>query len=256
MKNMSIFEKLIGEIKIRFNFLNRRSSPSNKASLKSSAGNIVQQAGRDLNIGVGHSEDVSDLERKILQKLYREYKSTGRLLRWGVAEAYKELGIAEGSYVGVLNDSRYVRLDGSDLVLTNDGIRYMDSRFSQNRPKIDLARSFSVSGGSGGNEITFQIKNGGGNPAVDVKFRLSSDETETPPVDIDHNISPGGTSREIHYRYTDTEFFREKLSSPRILFFYKDPEGNEFTSGRFIFQTPRGDGNFNIHSRPGDYFDN
>lgn len=251
---MSIFEKLIGEIKIRFNFLNRRSSPSNKASLKSSAGNIVHQAGRDLNIGVGHSEDVSDLERKILQKLYREYRSTSKLLRWNVTEAYKELGVAEGSYVGVLNDSRYVKLDGSDFILTTDGIRYMDSRFSQNRPKIDLVQGFTVSGGSSGNEIMFRVKNDGGNPAIDVKFRLSSDEIEIPLIDIDHNISPGGTSREIRYRYTDTGFFRKELSSPRIIFSYKDPEGNEFTSGRYISQMSRADGNFNIHSRPGDYF--
>ena len=252
---MNIFEKVIGELKLKFSFLNRRNSPSNRTTLKRSSGNTVQQAGRDLNINAGHSGAISDLERETLRRLYKEYRKTGKLLRWKITDAYRELGITEGSYVGTLNDSKYIELDGEHLVLTNEGIRYMDGRFSQNRPRIDLVRGFTVSGGYRGNEISFQIKNDGGSPAVDVKFRLQSEEAETPLMEIAHSISMGEPSHEILYRYTDTDFFRRELNQPRITFFYKDPEGNEFVSGRYILQDLRADGNFNIHSRPGRYFE-
>ncbi len=42
--------------------------------------------------------------------------------------AYKELGITDGMYVGMLNDSKYVEVDGEFLKLTTEGIRYMDSQ--------------------------------------------------------------------------------------------------------------------------------
>ncbi len=53
---MNIFEKIFGNLKLVFKFLNRDNSPSNKSSISNSSGNIVQQAARDFNIGVGHSE--------------------------------------------------------------------------------------------------------------------------------------------------------------------------------------------------------
>lgn len=77
---------------------------------------------------IHHSDMVSELEQHVLEKLYAEYKKTGKLFRWKINEAYKELGIAEGTYVGMLNDSRYIEIDGDCLKLTSAGIRYMDSQ--------------------------------------------------------------------------------------------------------------------------------
>ncbi len=174
---------------------------------------------------------------------------------WNITKAFRQLGVLDGSYVGVLNDSRYIKLEGDAIFLTNNGIRYMDTRFSQNRPRVDLVQNFSVSGSSRGNEIVFKVKNDGINPAIDIEFKLSSDESETSVMNIIHSISPGQEiPHEIRYRYTDTDFFRKELKNPCIVFCYKDPDGNEFISGRFISQTPRADGNFNIHSRLGHYF--
>ena len=77
---------------------------------------------------IGNSDLVSELEQRVLEKLYKEYKATGKLYCWKITEAYKELGITEGDYVGVLNDSRYISIDGDCLKLTTAGIRYMDSQ--------------------------------------------------------------------------------------------------------------------------------
>lgn len=130
MNNMfSIFGKLFGDIKTRFDFLNRNNSNSNKLSFDSSDENVVNQAGRDVNIGVeNNNENISNLETRILDKLYNEYRSTGRTFRWNVADAYQELGIEDGMYVGLIQDSEYISLDGETLLITNAGIRYMDTR--------------------------------------------------------------------------------------------------------------------------------
>ena len=78
---------------------------------------------------ISHADTVSDLERHVLEKLYAEYKKSGKLYCWKITEAYRELGIADGTYVGMLNDSRYIELHGECLKLTTAGIRYMDSQF-------------------------------------------------------------------------------------------------------------------------------
>ena len=70
---------------------------------------------------------ISELEGKILVKLYSEYRKSGKLFRWKTTDAYKELGIVDGTYVGMLNDSKYIEIEGEDFVLTPDGIRYMDN---------------------------------------------------------------------------------------------------------------------------------
>lgn len=124
----SFFDKLFGEIKTRFNFLNRNNSNSNKLLLDGSDENIVNQAGRDINIGVeNNNENISNLETRILNKLYNEYRSTGRTFRWNVVDAYRELEIEDGTYVGLIQDSEYITLDGEHLLITNAGIRYMDT---------------------------------------------------------------------------------------------------------------------------------
>ena len=77
---------------------------------------------------IQHADMISELEQRVLNKLYAEYRSSGKLYCWKITEAYKELGIAEGTYVGMLNDSRYIEIDGECLKLTTAGIRYMDSQ--------------------------------------------------------------------------------------------------------------------------------
>jgi 3-methyladenine DNA glycosylase/8-oxoguanine DNA glycosylase len=78
---------------------------------------------------IGSSDMVSELEQKVMKKLYKEYKTSGKLYCWRITEAYKELGVSDGDYVGMLNDSKYVVIDGECLKLTTAGIRYMDSQF-------------------------------------------------------------------------------------------------------------------------------
>ncbi len=250
---MNIFEKLVGEVKLISRFLNRSNSPSNKASLKSSTGNIVQQAGRDLNIGVGNNEFISNLEKRVMYRLYKKYLEENKLFQWKFTDACGTLGIADGSYVGTLNDSKYVKLDGEYLVLTSDGIRYMDSRFNQNRPRIDLDGSLAVIGSGDGNFIQFRVKNAGPVIAAHITFQLKSDETETPLVLISEKLLVEKSSNYIQYRYTDTDFFRKELGKPRIVFNYRDQDGNDFVSGWYIPQRKRADGNFNI-DHLGDYF--
>jgi len=47
----SFLDKLFGKLGLNFSFLNRKQSPSNKATLKESSGNTIQQAGRDMYVG-------------------------------------------------------------------------------------------------------------------------------------------------------------------------------------------------------------
>ena len=85
---------------------------------------------------ISHSDMISELEQHVLEKLCKEYKNSGKLFGWKILEAYKELGITDGMYVGMLNDSKYVEIDGDCLKLTTVGIRYMDSQFR----KIDKGK--------------------------------------------------------------------------------------------------------------------
>lgn len=123
------------------------------------------------------------------------------------------------------------------------------------RPQIDLENGFTVSGGPKGNKITFQVTNIGDESAVDIKWYITADDaSETgEPMDLIHKLTPGEESSEVRYYYNNTEIFRRELKGLKIVFLYKDAEGNVFKSGRLIKQTRRADGNFNIYSQPGDY---
>ena len=84
---------------------------------------------------INQSEMISELEERVLEKLYKEYKNSGKLFWWKITEAYKELGISDGMYVGMLNDSKYIEVDGEYLKLTTTGIRYMDSKSKEIKPQ-------------------------------------------------------------------------------------------------------------------------
>lgn len=70
---------------------------------------------------------LSDLEKRIMLHLYEEYERTKINPRRRILDAYRALGIKEGSYVGTLNSSRYIQTTGEELQLTDEGIRLMDT---------------------------------------------------------------------------------------------------------------------------------
>lgn len=76
--------------------------------------------------------DISELEKRVLEKLYSDYKETGARTKWKATDAYKELNIKDGTYIGLLNNSKFVSvvLDGTHecFMITDSGIRYMDNQ--------------------------------------------------------------------------------------------------------------------------------
>jgi hypothetical protein len=145
-----------------------------------------------------------------------------------------------------LKDGRQIRTTREAMELSHE---------NQKRPHLDLETHFSVSSNSEGNFLKFKVKNDGNESAVDVKAIFTSSSGEIGRIDVAHNISPNQTSSEINYRYTDTPLFRESLTSPQIKFISKSREGRYFVSGRTLIQDSRADGNHNIQSKPGDYFE-
>lgn len=145
---------------------------------------------------------------------------------------------------------------GKKIRTTRESIEEMASSSDQ-RPRVDLVRNFTVSGSGEGNFIEFQVKNDGVTAALDVKAELIADAgIAAGKIDITHNLSPQKESGNIRYRYTDTDFFQKKLDNPRIIFTYRMANGQNFSSGRKLIQDTRADGRFNIHGRPGEYFEN
>lgn len=254
---LSIFEKVFGKLALTLSFLNRDRSPSNKIKVKQSTlGSLQQAMGNITNVTNHHSETISDLERKVLNRLYRDFRTNNQLVRRNIQEMYRELGITEGAYVGVLHDSKLIGVDSDEhLTLNADGVRYMDTHVSQNRPRIDLKDGLSVSGGSNGNHILFQVKNNGVNTAENLECYLSADGVQTESQLISKRLSANQESSLISYRYTDTPFFKSKVEAGKIIFTYKDSDGFSFRSSRSITQDHRADGNWNIHAGQGEYFE-
>ncbi len=144
---------------------------------------------------------------------------------------------------------------GKKIRTTRESLEEMAAN-SEQRPQLDLAQNFTVTGGSEGNFIEFQVKNDGAVTALDIQAELIADGSVTSgKIDIIHNLSPQEESRRIVYRYTDTDFFQKNLDNPRIIFTYRAANGQQFSSGRKIIQDTRADGRFNIHSKPGEYFE-
>jgi hypothetical protein len=145
---------------------------------------------------------------------------------------------------------------GKKIRTTRESVEEMASS-SEQRPRIDLTHNFTVSGSGEGNFIEFQVKNDGATAALDIQAELIADgDIATGKIDITHSLSPQKESGNIRYRYTDTDFFQKKLDNPCIVFTYRTANGQNFSSGRKLIQDTRADGRFNIHSRPGEYFEN
>ncbi len=143
--------------------------------------------------------------------------------------------------------------DGRKIRTTREALEL--SQQDQMRPHLDLESNFSVSSNGDGNFLTFRVKNDGDESAVDVQAVFTSSIGEIGRIDVAHNISPNQTSSEIIYRYTDTPLYRENLINPQIRFVSRSRSGRDFVSGRTLIQNTRADGNYNIQSRPGDYFE-
>lgn len=75
---------------------------------------------------------ISKIEQKVLNKLYKDYKQTGRRVKRRTIDIFKEFRIKDGAYVGTLNSSKYIDLvlDGTheSFIINDEGIRYMESQ--------------------------------------------------------------------------------------------------------------------------------
>lgn len=131
MSALSIFDNLVKKLQLSFSLLNRNNLSSNVVNLKDSSKNILQQAGGNINIVNATDERLSNEEYKIIHALYQRFIDNNRQpVRWKVADAHQEVGIVAGQYVGTINSSPYIRLDGNEYMLTNEGMRYMDNQSS------------------------------------------------------------------------------------------------------------------------------
>lgn len=91
---------------------------------------------RDLSFRIlqdsSNSLQISNLEKRVLERLYKTYKETGQKVKWKATDAFRELNIKDGQDISTLHDSKYVSitLDGTYecFVITNEGIRYMDNQ--------------------------------------------------------------------------------------------------------------------------------
>lgn len=72
-------------------------------------------------------DDLSDLEKHVLIYLYERYKVEKNNSPKKIATIYKSLGIKNREYVGTTTNSKYIETNGENFLLTDDGIRLMDS---------------------------------------------------------------------------------------------------------------------------------
>ena len=91
---------------------------------------------------LGNSSMVSQLEKRVLDKLYKEYQNTGKLFRWKTTDAFNELGIRDGAFIGTLNDSKYIKIENEHFVITSEGIRYMENSRDAKEEIVKLAPEF------------------------------------------------------------------------------------------------------------------
>jgi len=70
---------------------------------------------------------LSDLEKNVLLYLYELYKIKNSNLPRAIIAMYDSIGVKDGEYVGMINNSKYIEVRGGDCLLTDEGIRLMDS---------------------------------------------------------------------------------------------------------------------------------
>ena len=262
MFKINILEKIAEKLSVAFNFSGKKNSPTTKNRAEvvhSTAGNIQQahSINNDMRSFAGSDDHVSELELKILKELYLAFKETKKYPRLPLKDVHKKLGISDGDYIGPVNDSKFLKIDGDDYVTKEIGIRFMDSFVRNNKPEVDIT-SLAHSGGHNGQELTgLRLVNNGSGSAIDIKCFLCADGLERVNFANIERLNPNEESRNsLGYRYSDTPFFTQPLNNLRVVFEYKNKDGFKFTSGRYLGQTKRADENYNINSSPlGDYFE-
>ena len=75
---------------------------------------------------------VSEIENKVLKKLYKIYKTSGIRYCWKAVDAIRELGISNGTYLGMLHSSKYIDISVENthecFKITDEGIRLMNNQ--------------------------------------------------------------------------------------------------------------------------------
>lgn len=262
MIKLNFLEKIAEKLGITLNFSGRKNSPvtKNKASIHHSTVGSIQQANNisnEIRNFVGSEDYISDLEIKILRELYLALKETGRYPRLDLRSMHTKLGVKDGDYIGTVNDSKFLKIDGNDYVITEAGIRFMDSFVRNNKPEVDVV-SMAHSGGPRGQELTgLRLVNNGSGAASGIKCYLHADGLESINFANIDRLNPNEESRNsLGFLYSGTPFFNGPLNNLRIIFEYKNKDGFKFVSGRYLGQTKRADGNYNINNSPlGDYFE-
>ncbi len=108
--------------------------------------------------------NISNLEKRVLYKLYKDYQETGKRTKSPTANLFNELGIKEGMDVSTLNDSKVVKLvvegTGDCFEITEVGIRLMDniktqqSKRGRKSRKPILDRDLKILWGRAGNRCS------------------------------------------------------------------------------------------------------
>ncbi|OGY88873.1 MAG: hypothetical protein A2677_02175 [Candidatus Komeilibacteria bacterium RIFCSPHIGHO2_01_FULL_52_14] len=260
MFKFNFLEKIVEKFGVGFHFSGKKNSPTikNRSEIRNSTVGSVQQANNisnEIKNFSGSEEHISDLEIKILRKLYAKYKK-GQYPRLDLRTLHGELGIPDGSYVGPLNDSRFLKIEGSDYVIKDAGIRFMDSFLRKNKPEIDVS-SLAISGGPRGQEITgLRLVNNGAASAIGIRCFICADGLQKINIGNIERINPNEESRNsLGFNYSNTPLSQELLKHLKIICEYKNKDGFNFASGRTLSQEKRADGNYNISGHRGDYFE-
>lgn len=259
MFKFNFLEKIVDKLNLKFDFSGERRRVKNKNKLVNSAVGTIQQADRinnNIRNFVGSEDYISDLEINILRKLYAKYKEKGQYPRLNLRTLHGEIGISEGDYVGPVNDSRFLKIEGNDYVIKDAGIRFMDSFIRNNKPEIDII-SLATSSGPRGQEITgLRLVNNGVASAIGIKCFICADDMQKINIGNIERINSNEESRNsLGFNYSNTLLSQELLKNLRIICEYKNKDGFNFASGRTLSQEKRADGNYNISTQRGDYFE-
>ncbi len=258
MFKFDLLEKIAEKFNLKFDFSGERRRVKNQNKLRNSTVGTIQQADRinnEVKNFAGLEDNISDLEIKILRKLYAKYKK-GEYPSLDLRKMNEELGISDGQYVGPLNNSKFLKIEGNNYIIEDAGIRFMDSFVRNNKPEIDVL-SLAISGGPRGQEITgLRLVNNGNASALNIRCFLCANGVEKVHIGNIERINSNEESRNsLGFRYSDTPFSKEPLKNLRVLCEYKNKDDFSFTSGRSLNQTKRADGNYNISGERGDYFE-
>ena len=258
----NILEKIAEKFNLVFNFFVKKNSPTTKNNSEvnnSSVGNIqqAQHISNDMRSFTGSESYISDIELRILKELYLSFRETKKYPHLPLGEVHEKLNISDGDYIGTVNNSEFIKIDGNDYVIKESGIRFMDSFVRNNKPEIDII-SLSHSGGHRGQELTgLRLINNGSGVAVGIDCYLCADGLNSIKfARIERLASNEELRSSLGFLYSDTPFFGKPLENLRIILKYKNNNGFKFTSGRYLSQTKMATGDYKINNAlSGDYFE-